>query len=350
MAYTTIDKSTDYFNTKLYTGNGSVRTETGVGFQPDWVWIKDRDGSNAHVLTDSVRGANYQVYSNLTNTQTNASGYLTAFASDGFTLGTDGAVNTNSNTYVSWNWKAGTTGSGNTSGSGTYKTYNYSVNTTAGFSIVKYTGNGTAGQTIPHHLGAVPKLIILKPLQAADNWRVYHIGIDATAPEDYHLQLQSNGPRSDNANIWNDTAPTSTVFTIGSDSGVNTDNQTFIAYCFAEKTGYSRIGKYTGNENTDGTFVYTGFKPAFVLFKKNTGSNADWQLWDNKRDPSNPVERAMHPNASGGASTDQDIDFLSNGFKLRSNASHLNANGVVFSYVSFGQSIVGSNNIPATAF
>ena len=350
MAYTTIDKSTDYFNTKLYTGNGSVRTETGVGFQPDWVWIKDRDGSNAHVLTDSVRGANYQVYSNLTNTQTNASGYLTAFASDGFTLGTDGAVNTNSNTYVSWNWKAGTTGSGNTSGSGTYKTYNYSVNTTAGFSIVKYTGNGTAGQTIPHHLGAVPKLIILKPLQAADNWRVYHIGIDATAPEDYHLQLQSNGPRSDNANIWNDTAPTSTVFTIGSDSGVNTDNQTFIAYCFAEKTGYSRIGKYTGNENTDGTFVYTGFKPAFVLFKKNTGSNADWQLWDNKRDPINPVEKAMHPNASGGASTDQDIDFLSNGFKLRSSASHLNANGVVFSYVAFGQSIVGSNNIPATAF
>ena len=168
MAYTTINKSTDYFNTKLYTGTGSELAITGVGHQPDWVWIKDRDSAgNSHNLTDVVRGAGKGLFSNLTSVQydygTGSSSSVKSFNSDGYTLGTATQVNNNGTNFVSWNWKAGTTGSGNTGGSGTYKTYNYSVNTTAGFSIIKYTGNGTAGQTIPHHLGAVPKLIILKP-------------------------------------------------------------------------------------------------------------------------------------------------------------------------------------------
>ena len=348
MAYTTINKSTDYFNTKLYTGNGSVRTETGVGFQPDWVWIKDRTGTNAHTLTDAVRGANYQVYTNLTNAQTNASGYLTAFASDGFTLGTDGAVNTNSSNYVAWNWKAGTTGSGSTTGTGTAKAYSYSVDTTAGFSIVTYKGNGSAGQQIPHHLGAVPHFILLKPLDRVDNWRVYHHKLDYSSPANYQLKINNTAGRADGSDVWNNTIPTSTYFTLGSNAGVVANDEDFIAYCFTEKTGYSKFGSYTGNANASGPFINTGFKPAWVMFKGNNTSN--WQLWDNKRDTFNPVEKALHPDINNTASTDQDIDFLSNGFKIRGSVAHINGSGVSFYYMAFAEApLVGTNNIPNNA-
>ena len=257
MAYTTIDKSSLYFNTKLYTGTGSSNAITGVGFQPDFTWIKDRDATNNHSLYDSVRGVTKVLLSNATNAETTYAQGLTAFGTDGFTVGTDSQNNTNGNDIVSWNWKAGTTGSGTTTGSGYGKAYSYSVNTTAGFSIIQYKGNGSAGQQIPHHLGVVPQCIILKPMDRTDNWRVYHVGTDTTSPGKYQLKLNSTAVRDSGSDVWNDTIPTSTYFTLGSNAGVVANDEDFVAYCFANKTGYSKFSSYTGNSNSDGPFVYT---------------------------------------------------------------------------------------------
>ena len=342
MAYTTINKSTDYFNTKLYTGNGSVRTETGVGFQPDLTWIKDRTGTNAHVWTDAVRGANYQIYSNLTNAQTNASGYLTAFASDGFTLGTDGAVNQNSSNYVSWNWKANGAGSSNTDGS---ITSTVSANTTAGFSIVKYTGNGTYPSTVGHGLGSAPSVVITKQITASTySWNSYHAGIGNT----HYIALNTNSAKDNSVNLWNNTSPTSSVFTINTNA-VNTSGVDFIAYCFAEKTGYSKFGSYTGNGNADGTFVYTGFKPKFVIVKPSNYAD-NWHIIDDKINTFNPMDTHLFPNLNNADSTATSyvFDMLSNGFKPRSNNSAFNGS-YDYIYMAFGQSLVGSNNVPCTA-
>ena len=352
MAYTTINKSTDYFNTKLYTGNGSTQSITGVGFQPDWLWIKGRSGTNDHILQDVVRGATKSLESNGTSAETTSSTRVTSFDSDGFSVGSAGTNNTNSSNYVSWNWKAGGTGVANTDGD---INSTVSASTAAGFSIVKWTGNGSnSDQEIGTGLSEELKFVIAKPLDSGGGTGQWLIYVNGVTDAQNHCFLFTSGAITTSASGGTPNKGTTSgrlLLKAGSSSNanLNTNALNYIAYCFAEKKGYSKFGTYTGNENTDGSFVYTGFKPAFVLFKKNTGSAADWQLWDNKRDPFNPVEKAMHPNASGGASTDQDIDFLSNGFKLRSSASHLNANGVVFSYIAFGQSIVGSNNIPATA-
>ncbi len=345
MAYTTINKHTDYFNTKLYTGNGSVRTETGVGFQPDLTWIKDRTGTNAHTLTDAVRGVNYQIYSNLTNAQTNASGYLTAFASDGFTLGTDGAVNTNSSNYVSWNWKANGAGSSNSNGS---ITSTVSANTTSGFSIVKYTGTG-ANATVGHGLGVAPKMVLVKKLSgSADDWLVYHSGIGATK----YMKLNNTVAASTASVAWNDTAPTTTVFSIGTSSVPNASGEDYIAYCFADKTGYSRFGSYTGNGNADGTFIYTGFKPAFIMVKRTDSTN-NWHIYDNKRPNSfNEITHVLLANdnvADQSSTSDDDADFVSNGVKMRCSNNGSNGSSASYIYMAFGQSLVGSNNIPCTA-
>ena len=351
MAYTTINKSTDYFNTKIYTGNGSDNHAiTGVGFQPDWVWLKNRATSNSHYLQDALRGATKNLKSDATDAEETRADSLKSFDSDGFTLGTETAINGNGNNLVSWNWKAGTTGSGSTTGAGTAKTYNYSVNTTAGFSIVKYVGNGTAGQQIPHHLGAVPHFIMLKPLDRSDNWRIYHKGIDDSAPEDYFLKINSNAARVDNSDVWNDTAPTSTYFTIGSNAGVGANDEEFIAYCFTEKNGYSKFNRYTANGNSDGTFVYTGLKPAIVHTKVIAAAD-NWALWDNKRGSYNVIKPMLRGDAAQAESNNGSykVDFLSNGFKWRSNDSKINGDGTSYIYVAFGQSVVGSNNTPTTA-
>ena len=346
MAYTTINKSTDYFNTKLYTGNGSVRTETGVGFQPDLTWIKDRTGTNAHTLTDAVRGVNYQIYSNLTNAQTNASGYLTAFASDGFTLGTDGAVNQNSSNYASWNWKAGnSSGSSNSDGS---ITSTVSANTTAGFSIVKYTGTGSgSNSTVGHGLGAKPAMIMVKNLGSTGNWVVWHKNL-ASQTNNY-LRLDTDQAPGTTTNYWNNAAPTNQVFGVSPDGYNNNKNgENIIAYCFAEKTGYSKFGSYTGNGNVDGTFIYTGFAPAFVMTKR-TDNTSDWLICDNKRPGYNVINKKLFPNQTQAEDSYDSFDFVSNGFKIRSSGSGHNASGGTFVYMAFGQSLVGSNNIPSTA-
>jgi hypothetical protein len=350
MAYTTINKHTDHFNTKLYTGNGSTQSITGVGFQPDWTWIKSRGDTSNHRIYDGVRGATKVIYSNLTNVEGTDTNGLTSFDSDGFSLGTEGQSNGNGVNFASWNWKAGTTGSGTTGGSGTAKDYEYSVNTTAGFSIIKYKGNGTAGHTIPHHLGAVPKMIIVKCIESTHNWQVLHQGL-ATNSGTKNLELNSTSAVLTDSTTWNNTAPTSTVFTLGSTNPTNqsSSNFNFVAYCFAEKTGYSKFGKYTGNGNADGPFIYTGFKPEFVIIKQ-TNAVDDWVSYDWKSNEYNQMEKTLRPHSNAAEiNTNRSADFYSNGFKWRSSNGTMNESGASYIYMAFGQSLVGSNNVPCTA-
>ena len=354
MAYTTINKSNLHFNTKLYTGNNGTHAITGVGFQPDWVWLKPRNANDNHRLMDSVVGANYYLISNATNGESATGSNFASFDSDGFTLGgSDGGWNSSSYNYAAWNWKAGTTGSGTTTGTGTAKSYSYSVNTTAGFSIVKYTGNGNAGQQIPHHLGVVPKMIILKPLDRSDNWRVYHVGTDNTSPGNYQLKLNTTAIRDNGADVWNNTIPTATHFTLGNNAGVVANDEDFVAYCFANKTGYSRFGSYEGNGVADGTFVYTGFKPALVIIKGTISGDGDaaqsWELYDNKREGRNSTNDALHPNLISAEGSSARVDLYSNGFRAVTNSDGVNDDESRYVYMAFGQSIVGTNNIPNNA-
>jgi len=340
MAYTTINKSTDYFNTKLYTGNSSTLNVTGVGHQPDFTWIKDRTSAgDDFAMYDAVRGATKRIRSNQNDAENTQSTGLTSFDSDGFTVGTNGASNGNGDTFVSWNWKANGQGSSNTDGS--INTTYTSANTTAGFSISTYTGTGS-NATVGHGLGSVPKMIIVKRTNATDVWRVYHSSIGATK----HLVLNTTAAEATGSNVWNDTAPTSSVFSISTDSAVNASGATYVAYCFTEKTGYSKFGSYVGNSNADGTFVYTGMKPSFVLLKKTNGTEA-WLLMDNKRQGYNPENEYLVPNSNTVEGTANHIDLLSNGFKLTTNGGGFNVGN--FIYMAFGQSIVGNNNVPATA-
>ena len=352
MAYTTINKSTDYFNTKLYTGNASAgRSITGVGFKPDLVWNKIRSASGNHHWYDAVRGTQKFIRSNDATTEGTNGGTdgITAFGTDGYTIGGNTGVNTNNATFASWNWKAGTSVSGNTGGSGTYKSYTGSVNTTAGFSIIKYTGNGTAGHTIPHHLGVAPSMIITKIISGdTASWYVYHKSLGNTKL----IVLNTTAAVSTSNAWWNATTPTSSVFTVGDQTGNNSNNNPIISYNFAEKTGYSKFGSYVGNGNANGTFVYTGFKPAFVIVKRDNGSE-NWTMHDNKRSTSNgfnPVDKTLHPNQNYSTSTGtaRGMDLLSNGFKFTgTDEGNISSNTYIF--MAFGQSIVGTNNVPCIA-
>jgi len=346
MAYTTIDKPTDYFNTVLYTGNGSSQTITGVGFQADFIWFKERSSAGEHKLNNSVLGTNNYLISNSTSGDDTTGSGIQSYNSDGYAVSNASNINDNTETYVTWNWLAGGSASSNTDGD---ITSSVSANTTAGFSIVSYTGNGSAGATVGHGLGSAPAVMIFKIRNTADNWRVYHQGLDNTEPEDYHLQLQSTGARIDNAGFFNDTAPTSSVFTLGSDSGINGSSNTYISYCFAEKKGYSKFGSYVGNSNVDGPFIYLGFKPAFVLAKVSSDTN-DWFIFDNKRSTFNAVDDSLFPNKNDAESTSHVIDFLSNGFKIRDSDGTVNSTGNTYIYMAFAESpFVTSTGIPTTA-
>ena len=345
MAYISFQPS-DYFNTKLYTGNGSTNAITGVGFQPDWVWIKRRDGTNTHNLFDAVRGATKALESNETLAEQTLSTALTAFDSDGFTLGSGGDVNGSSASQVSWNWKANGQGSANTDGS--INTTYTSANTTSGFSISKFTGTGSTA-TVGHGLGVAPKLIIAKALGTTSSWWVYHTSVNSTNTDGY-LVLNSTAGTADDATIWTTTAPTSSVFSIGSAISAHD----YVAYCFAEKKGFSKFGSYTGNGNADGSFIYTGFKPAFVLAKR-TNAVESWVMFDNKRDPHNVVGHILHPN-NNTVESDQTggtlyvMDFLSNGFKLKGTDTLVNGSGSTYIYMAFAEEpLVSSNGVPAVA-
>jgi len=352
MAYTTINKSTDYFNTKLYTGNGNTdHAQTGVGFQPDWTWIKDRSAAESHFVFDAVRGHSKYIFPNGNNAEgTDATGILKSFDSDGFTLGTNDGVNKNSDNYVAWNWKANGQGSSNTDGD---ITSTVSANTTSGFSIVKYTGTGS-NATVGHGLGVAPQVVLIKELNGTNNWLMSHQPLSASLG-DYtrFLTLNSTGAVSGAGNVvFQNSAFTSSVFNVGTSAGSNGSGQNYIAYCFASKTGYSKFGTYTGNGNVDGTFLYTGFKPAWILFKETSQSGQSWYIWDTKRDDNgNPLEEyiAVDSNGAEGGSGSTYMDYNSNGVKMRDTGTYLNGSGQTYIYMAFGQSLVGSNNVPCTA-
>ena len=347
MAYTTINKSTDYFNTKLYTGNGSTQSITGVGFQPDWTWIKSRSNTYSNVLIDAVRGVGTTISSNSGNAAYSSPTEITSFDSDGFTLGTDAGVNNNASTFVSWNWKANGAGSANTDGS--INTDSTSVNTTAGFSICKWTGTGS-NATIGHGLGVAPKMIIVKNVSTSDSWNVYHESIG----NGKRLFLDTTGAESSTSDAWNDTTPTSSVFSIGTNTGTNGSGNTLIAYCFAEKVGYSKFNAYVGNGSTNGSFTYTGFKPAFVMVKYASpgGGVGNWGIFDSVRNPTNVVDKGLLANTNAAEDTSDFIDIVSNGFKQKSTSSNRNEDGSTYVYMAFAEHPFVANvggGLPTTA-
>jgi len=336
-----IDKPSDYFNTVLWTGNATDNTTiSGVGFQSDWTWLKERSSTSSHHLQDSVRGATKALISNSTEAENISSERLKSWNSDGFVIGTSGAVNQSSQTYVAWNWKAGTsfTNDASATGIGSIDSAG-SVNTDAGFSIVTYTS--TTG-TVFHGLGVAPKVILMKATNNADQWTMGHASLPSWT---YGLALNTTGAQDSNSAFWNSTAPTSTVFSQGSWN----DGYTKVAYCFAEKQGYSKFGSYTGNGNADGTFVYLGFKPAWFMVKR-TDSADGWGMFDNKRDPHNQVGGRFWGDEASAESTGQAMDFLSNGFKIRATNAYWNASGGTYIYMAFAENpFVTSTGVPATA-
>jgi len=342
MAYTTINKSTDYFNTKLFTGNGGTQSVTGVGFQPDWVWLKSRSVADSPILFDAVRGVTKRIMSNSTGIETTEAQEVQSFNSDGFTVGNSDNANRSGATMVGWNWLGANGTASNTNGS---ITSTVSANTTAGFSIVSYTSTGS-NATIGHGLGVAPAMIIFKRRSGdTENWVVYHQSLGNTKS----VILNGTDAQATSSARFQDTSPTSTVFSVGTSGDVNGGSSPFIAYCFAEKTGYSKFGSYVGNGNADGTFVYTGFRPAFILLKQTT-SATDWMLFDTKRDTDNAVREFLEPNTSNAEGSNPFLDIVSNGFKFRDGNDDVNKSGNTFIYMAFAEApLVGSNNIPATA-
>ena len=345
MAYSTIPKGSLYMNTKLYTGDATTsHAITGVNFQPDMTWIKSRTSADTHALFDAVRGATKRIIPNNDTVEGTQSNGLTAFDSDGFTVSDAGIVNQNYN-YASWNWKANGAGSANTDGS---INSTVSVNDTAGFSIVSYVGNST-NSTVGHGLSTAPKMIIFKNLNDNASWRVAHDSIGW----DKSLFLDNSNATQTEPTYFNSTAPTNQVFYLGTNGGANNSGDNIIAYCFADVQGYSKFGSYTGNGNTDGTFVYTGFKPAWVMVKKSSATN-NWVMTDNKRDPFNDdATNYLLANDTGAAGTGLNFDFLSNGFKLRSNSGGTNTSSATYIYMAFAENpfvaTSGTSAIPVTA-
>ena len=348
MAYTTINKSSNYISTKLYTGTGSSQSITGVGFQPDMNWHKTRTTSGYnHCIVDAVRGPTKFIRPNLTNSEDTYTGSFTSFDSDGFSVGADGSngeTNKSGDSFVSWNWKAGTS-SGITAGSQTIYPGAYSINTTAGFGIYKYLGNGTAGATISHGLGVTPKMIFFKKLDGSANWVVQ----SPLLGNKVQLVLNDDSTENTDSRLGESDDWSNSVFTLGTYGDMNENGGSYVAYCFAEKTGYSKFGSYTGNGSTDGPFCYTGFRPDFLIVKRIDTAN-DWNMQDTKRSL-NGEDKILQANNNDNEKVDQgyEIDKLSNGFKCRASGSETNYNGGTYIYMAFGQSIVGSNNVPATA-
>jgi hypothetical protein len=352
MAYTTVDNPELYFQTKLYTGDGNstqaITLDGSENMQPDLIWIKNRTDGHYHNLNDSVRGvgAAKVLRSNTNGAEGGTSGHVSVIGSDGFTVaaGTSDSeeVNTSSDNYVAWNWKAGGSASSNSDGD---VTSSVSANTTAGFSIVKFTASSSSGaMTVGHGLGATPQVVIVKDIGAAGNWQVYFEGI-GTANQQY-LKLNDTAALANYSNLWG-AGMTSSVIGIGVGDVVDA-SESDIAYCFAEKKGYSKFGTYTGNGSSDGTFVYTGFKPAMMIFKP-TSTTGNWFILDNKRDTINPLTLSLFPNLSSAETGTYTSDFLSNGIKIRLSGNP-NSSGVSYIYMAFAENpFVNSGGVPTTA-
>ena len=344
MSYTNgLDKPSDYFNTVIYTGNGSTQSIT-VGFQPDLVWGKSRSGSGYHHnLVDSVRGNTKYLESDRANAENTLTDAVTSFTSDGFTLGADAGdreFNENNNSMVAWNWLAGNGTASNSNGS---ITSTVSANTTAGFSIVSYTGNGTDNATVGHGLSVTPSFALVKNRDDSDHWGVWHQSFSAHTS---YNSLSQNIATINSDDIFK--AFSSTLFTLGTDSWSNTNTEKYVAYLFAEKKGFSKFGSYTGNGNADGTFVYTGFSPSFVMVKKTNGTG-NWVMFDNKRNTFNVVNKRLVANLSDDEGTSDRLDFLSNGWKFRSDSTNVNGSDS-YIYMAFAEHpFVSSTGTSTTA-
>jgi len=351
MAYTDIDDPSAYFQTKLYTAADAYTFDGNSDLAPNWMWIKERNGTNEHNLFDSVRGTTIRLESSASAAEQTSSTTLTAFGSDGFTVGNNGGTGQNGGNYVGWGWKAGTsftndasaTSVGNIDSQG-------SVNQTAGFSIIKWSGNGSNDQQIAHGLGAAPAWWIVKRRNADVDWYTVHKSTIANYYDDYFLRLNDNTVLEGDNNVGTG-VPTSSVFFVGNDTLSNASGGEYIAYLFAEKQGYSKFGSYTGNGNADGTFIYTGFKPAWIMVK-NASATQNWLIYDDKISPINAITALNFPNQSSAedSSAGARMDMLSNGFKLRINHAGENASGNNYIYMAFAeQPFVTSTGVPATA-
>jgi len=346
MAYTDIDDPSAYFQTTLYTGNGGTLAVTNGGnsdLQPDWLWLKKRNADVNHFLFDSVRGASKELNSNNTEAEASPSNYLSSFNSDGFSIGSDSDINGNNDTLVAWQWKAGTsfTNDASSTSVGSIDSAG-SVNTDAGFSIVSFTGGG-ANATIKHGLTSKPSMIIVKARGRTSTWSVYHTSLGATK----FLRLEGTNAVGTEAGWWNNTEPTSSVFSIGTNHYANTQ----IAYCFSEKQGFSKFGSYIGNGQADGTYVHLGFSPAWIMRKKTSGTE-NWTIHDNKRDTHNVTFKRLLANDSGAEydSASNQVDLLSNGFKCRASNDGSNASGGNYIFMAFAENpFVTSTGVPATA-
>jgi hypothetical protein len=354
MAYTTIDDPSAYFQTTLYSGTGSTASVTNGGnsdLQPDWVWIKARNATRDHRLLDSTRGVQKELVSNSTSAEYTESTGFTAFQSDGFQHGGANGYGASGETYVSWQWKAngGTTTTNDASATsvGTIDSV-YQANTTARFSIVTYSGSGSAG-TIAHGLGVTPNWVMIKNRGSSTRgWIVYHDKSHGTPEENFTL-LNTTAALAD-LDRMNDTAPTSTVFSVSDDTHVNNGSDTYVAYCFANVQGYSKFGSYEGNGNSNGTFIYTGFKPAYVITKP-IDATGRWNVNDTARSPFNASDERININRTDAESTGTDrLDMLSNGFKIRDSGTAYNQNDSTYIYMAFAEHpFVSSKGVPTTA-
>jgi len=325
--YTTIDDSSVYFQTTLYTGNGGTQSITNTGnsdLQPDWIWIKARNEAEHHNLIDSVRGNTKVVYSSLSGAEDTTSIQVTGFASDGFALGSGTNTNKNNITYAAWQWKE---------------------TADAGFDIVTYSGSSASSKTVSHNLSAVPKMILVKCRSAGENWAVYHHTLGNT----HALFLNTTGGSSDTP-VFADTTPTASVFSVNADDRTGANGKTYVAYVFAEKQGFSKFGSWTGNANANGPSIYTGFKPAWLMLKTTASNSSNWQMLDNKRQGLNPENETLNPNNPDAEGTTNTIDFVSNGFKIRTSNAEFNGDGLEYIYMAFAESpFVTSGGVPTTA-
>jgi hypothetical protein len=330
----TISNGANYMAATTYTGNGTTQSISnavnGISFQPDFVWYKGRTTTFNHALFDSIRGTLQRISSNLTAAESTTAGSLTSFNSNGFAVGNDAGANQNTDTYVAWQWNAGGSTVTNTSGSISAQVR---ANPTSGFSIVTYTGTG-ANATVGHGLGVAPRMIIVKERSAAgDSWYVYHVSLGATN----NIFLDSTAVSSASATAWNSTAPTSTVFSLGTSPGVNQSTQTYVAYCFAAVAGYSAFGSYIGNGAIDGTFVYLGFRPRYLLIKASAGTASSWLIIDTTRMPNNPANLYLLADSSGAEGPFTYLDITANGFKIRTTNSGVNTSTATYIYMAFAE-------------
>ena len=357
--YTGINDSSDYFSAKIYTGNGGTQSVTGIGNQPDLVWIKSRVYAEDHQLTDSVRGVTKSIQSNLNAAESTIANGLTAFNADGFTVGDKSDFNYNNDNLVSYNWKAGTTSGLATDGSSNITPASYSFSNTAKMSIIKWVGTGVDGAYLPHGLGVVPEFFVIKNLTDAEDWVCYHVGLTnalTVGSNQSFIELNSTAAQQTGTGIWYSTVPSSVNVRMANDNEVNASSDNYIGYFYRSVKGYSKFGSYIGNDDADNApFIYTGFKPAFVMIK-DRGNIENWFISDDARSPTNPTTvggGALIPNSNNAETTTNagyKLDMLSNGFKPRADAGQINGDGPTYIYCALAENpFVTSDSIPTTA-